>query len=101
MCAYDMQDNPTSTSADPLLLTSCPGMTLMRRGKDKDVYDLGDMLLMVSTDRLSAAGKSPGQGVKGKGKIVNRLSAYWFRVETRGALPAGSASLQQQPGEEK
>jgi phosphoribosylaminoimidazole-succinocarboxamide synthase len=79
MYAYDMQDNPTSTSADPLLLTSCPGMALMLRGKDKDVYDLGDMLLMVSTDRLSAAGKSPGQGVKGKGKIVNRLSAYWFR----------------------
>ncbi|KAF0215400.1 MAG: phosphoribosylaminoimidazole-succinocarboxamide [Geobacteraceae bacterium] len=79
MYAYDMQNHATSISADPLLLTSCPGMTLMRRRKDKDVYDLGDMLLMVSTDRLSAAGRSLGQGVKGKGKIVNQLSAYWFR----------------------
>ena len=37
------------------------------------------MLLMVSTDRLSASGKSLGQGVNGKGKIVNQLSDYWFR----------------------
>lgn len=64
---------------EPLLHTNLPGMTLMRRGKDKDVYDLGDMLLMVSTDRLSSAGKSLGQGFKGKGKIVNQVSAYWFR----------------------
>jgi phosphoribosylaminoimidazole-succinocarboxamide synthase len=54
-------------------------MTLMLRGKDKDVYDLDDMLLMVSTDRLSTAGKSLGQGVIGKGKVVNQLSDYWFR----------------------
>jgi phosphoribosylaminoimidazole-succinocarboxamide synthase len=79
MYAYDMQSHITSNSADPLLLTSCPGLTLLRQGKDKDVYDLGDMLLMVSTDRLSAAGKSLGQGFKGKGKIVNQLSAHWFR----------------------
>jgi phosphoribosylaminoimidazole-succinocarboxamide synthase len=79
MYAYDIQYHATSNSDDPLLLTGFPGMTLMRRGKDKDVYDLGDMLLMVSTDRLSAYGKSLGQGFNGKGKIVNQLSAYWFR----------------------
>lgn len=80
MYADEIRNHATLNSVDPLLLTSLPGITLMRRGKDKDVYDLGDMLLMVSTDRLSASGKSLGQGVKGKGKIVNRLSAYWFRI---------------------
>ena len=79
MYAYDIQYHATSNSDDPLLLTGFPGITLLRRGKDKDVYDLADMLLMVSTDRLSAYGKSLGQGVNGKGKIVNQLSAYWFR----------------------
>jgi phosphoribosylaminoimidazole-succinocarboxamide synthase len=64
-----MQNHATSNSDDPLLLTNFPGMTLMRRGKDKDVYDLGDILLMVSTDRLSTAGKSLGQGVNGKGRL--------------------------------
>jgi phosphoribosylaminoimidazole-succinocarboxamide synthase len=79
MYAYDIQNHSTSNYEDPMLHTHCPGMTLMRRGKDKDIYDLGDMLLMVATDRLSARGKSLGQGVDGKGKIVNQLSAYWFR----------------------
>jgi phosphoribosylaminoimidazole-succinocarboxamide synthase len=79
MYAYDMENHTTLNSAEPLLLTTLPGMNLMRRGKDKDVYDLGDMLLMVSSDRLSVPGKILGQGVKGKGKVVNQLSAYWFR----------------------
>jgi phosphoribosylaminoimidazole-succinocarboxamide synthase len=79
MYAYDLQMHATSNTANPLLHTDCPGMTLMRRGKSKDIYDLGDMLLMVSTDRLPAAGKTLGQGVSGKGKMVNQLSAYWFR----------------------
>ncbi|MDD2733683.1 MAG: phosphoribosylaminoimidazolesuccinocarboxamide synthase [Desulfuromonadaceae bacterium] len=92
MYAYDMQHHPTSYSVDPLLFTSFPGMTLMRRGKDKDVYDLGDMLLMVSTDRLSAAGKSLNQGVKGKGKIVNQISAYWFR-KLRNVFPNHLVSI--------
>jgi phosphoribosylaminoimidazole-succinocarboxamide synthase len=64
----------------PVLFTSIPDMPLTRRGKDKDIYELGDMLLLVSTDRLSAVGKSLKQGVKGKGHIVNKLSAYWFRT---------------------
>lgn len=79
MYAYDIHEPESSYSAEPLLHTDCQGLTLMRRGKDKDVYDLGDMLLMVSTDRLSAFGKSLGQGFAGKGKIVSQLSSYWFR----------------------
>ena len=79
MYADVMPYQPTAISSDPLLTTSFSDMPLLRRGKDKDVYDLGDVLLMISTDRLSAAGKCLDQGVTGKGKIVNLLSAYWFR----------------------
>lgn len=79
MYAFELHNNATPMSVDPVLGTNISGMNLLWRGKDKDVYDLGDMLLMVSTDRLSAAGNSIGQGFNGKGKIVNQISAYWFR----------------------
>jgi len=79
MYACKMQYHLPSSANEPLLSTDYPGLTLLRRGKDKDVYDLGDMLLLVATDRLSAAGKSLNQGIPGKGKIINNLSAFWFR----------------------
>jgi hypothetical protein len=68
MYAFEMDNHETLNSAEPLLLTGFPGMTLMRRGKDKDVYDLGDMLLMVSTDRLSVPGKILVRVSKGRGR---------------------------------
>ncbi len=73
------QNNLKFTPTDPFLFAGYSELNLLRRGKVKDIYDLGDMLLMVSTDRLTASGKSLEQEVKGKGKIVNQLSAYWFR----------------------
>lgn len=79
MFESDRPHNQRLNLADALLQTDLPGMTLLRRGKNKDLYDLGDKLLMVSTDRLSAAGTILAQGVKGKGKIVNQLSSHWFR----------------------
>lgn len=74
-----LYDPEPSGSDDALLHTSFPGITLLRRGKNMDIYDLGDKLLMVSTDRLSVAGSILAQGVKGKGRIVNQLSCHWFR----------------------
>lgn len=79
MYAYEMHNNVMPTCVDPLLATKVSKMNLLWRGKDKDIFDLGDMLLMVSTDRLSVAGKSIEQGFSGKGKLVNQISAYWFR----------------------
>ena len=79
MYALNMQSNLVSASAEPLTLTTFPGIALLKRGKDKDVYDLGDMLFMVATDRLSAGGKNLGKGIKGKGRIINQLSTHWFR----------------------
>jgi phosphoribosylaminoimidazole-succinocarboxamide synthase len=79
MYAFEATNISIPNPDDVMIFTNIPDLTLLRRGKDKDVYDLGDMLLMVSTDRLSTLGKSLVQGFRGKGEIVNQLSAYWFR----------------------
>jgi len=50
------------------------------RGKVRDVYDLGDKLLLVSSDRLSAFDVVFGDTIPDKGKILNRISAHWFSL---------------------
>ena len=56
-----------------------PGLPPPRRGKVRDVYDLGDALLIVASDRLSAYDHVLRPGIPGKGKILNQLSNFWFR----------------------
>jgi len=51
---------------------------MFKRGKVRDVYDLGDKLLIVSTDRISAYDVVLPNGIPNKGEALNRLSAYWF-----------------------
>jgi phosphoribosylaminoimidazole-succinocarboxamide synthase len=53
-------------------------LPLWRRGKVRDVYDLGDKLLIVSTDRISAFDVVLSCGIPDKGKVLNQLSAFWF-----------------------
>jgi phosphoribosylaminoimidazole-succinocarboxamide synthase len=54
-----------------------------RRGKVRDVYDLGESLLIVASDRLSAFDVVLPTGIPDKGKVLTKLSAFWFReVET-------------------
>ena len=50
----------------------------LRRGKVRDVYDLGDALLIVATDRISAFDCIMPNGIPGKGKILTALSLFWF-----------------------
>src|ERR1700744_3632650 len=50
----------------------------VRRGKVRDVYDLGDALLIVATDRISAFDCIMPNGIPGKGKILTALSLCWF-----------------------
>ncbi len=50
-----------------------------RRGKVRDVYDLGDRLLLVATDRISAFDWVMPNGIPDKGRVLTGLSAYWFR----------------------
>jgi phosphoribosylaminoimidazole-succinocarboxamide synthase len=51
-----------------------------RQGKVRDVYDLGDKLLVVSSDRISAFDWVMPNGIPDKGKILTQLSLFWFRV---------------------
>src|SRR5687767_11175190 len=62
----------------PLLQTDLPGQKLWRRGKVRDVYDLGDRLLVVATDRLSAFDVVLPTGIPGKGAVLTQLSLFWF-----------------------
>jgi len=64
---------------EPLLQTQLPGIPLVARGKVRDVYAIGDsMLLLVATDRISAFDCILGSGIPGKGKILTRMSLFWF-----------------------
>jgi len=61
-----------------VLLQTNLSFPLFRRGKVRDVYDLGDKLLIVSTDRISAFDFVLPCGIPDKGKVLNQLSAFWF-----------------------
>jgi phosphoribosylaminoimidazole-succinocarboxamide synthase len=61
-----------------VLETHLDGLTLARRGKVRDVYDLGEHLLIVATDRISAFDYVLGSGIPDKGKVLTQLSAFWF-----------------------
>ncbi|HEX2972265.1 MAG TPA: phosphoribosylaminoimidazolesuccinocarboxamide synthase, partial [Tepidisphaeraceae bacterium] len=50
----------------------------VRRGKVRDVYDLGDSLLIVATDRISAYDVVMPNGIPEKGKLLTALSLFWF-----------------------
>lgn len=71
---------------NPLLAIEIPGCRPIIRGKVREVFDLGDRLLMVATDRLSAFDCVLPTGIPGKGRILTQLSAYWFRA-LEGVLP--------------
>jgi phosphoribosylaminoimidazole-succinocarboxamide synthase len=64
---------------EAVLETSLPGLPPPRRGKVRDVYDLGDRLLLVATDRISAFDCVLSPGIPDKGKILTQLSTFWFR----------------------
>lgn len=61
-----------------LLETSLPGLPSPRRGKVREVYDLGENLLIVSSDRISAFDVIMANGIPDKGRVLNQMSAFWF-----------------------
>jgi phosphoribosylaminoimidazole-succinocarboxamide synthase len=65
-------------STAPLLETSFSDLPLHGRGKVRDIYAVGDDLLIVATDRISAFDYVLGSGIPDKGKVLNQLSAFWF-----------------------
>ena len=62
-----------------LLETAFIDIGIPKRGKVRDVYDLGDKLLIVVTDRVSAFDVVLPTGIPDKGKVLNQLSLFWFR----------------------
>jgi phosphoribosylaminoimidazole-succinocarboxamide synthase len=61
-----------------LVESDIPGLPPPRRGKVRDLYDLGDRLLLVATDRISAFDVILPNGIPDKGRILNSLSVFWF-----------------------
>ena len=61
-----------------LVKSDLPGLKHVGSGKVRDMYDLGDTLLIVTTDRLSAFDVVMASGIPFKGKVLNRLSEFWF-----------------------
>lgn len=67
-----------SIPGSPVVQTDLP-YPLHRRGKVRDVYDLGDALLLVATDRISAFDVVLSPGIAGKGVLLTQISNFWFR----------------------
>ena len=65
-----------------LLSTEIPELTAVRRGKVRDVYDLGDSILFVATDRISAFDCVMPNGIPGKGRVLAQVTLNWFKVLT-------------------
>jgi len=81
----DARGDIMSADSSVLLKTELP-LPLFLRGKVRDSYDLGELMLIVATDRISAFDVVLPCGIPNKGVVLNKLSAFWFN-QTRGLLP--------------
>ncbi len=66
--------------SEPLLQSNLPDVPLLARGKVRDIYDLGDQLLIVATDRISAFDVVMPNGIPDKGRILTAMSLFWFEL---------------------
>ena len=64
--------------ATPVIHTRLSGAAPHRQGKVRDIYELGDRILLVATDRISAFDYVLGSGIPDKGKVLTQLSEFWF-----------------------
>ena len=60
--------------------TKLSGLNLMKQGKVRDIYDFGETLLIVVTDRISAFDVVMNDPIPGKGRILTQISAFWFKA---------------------
>ncbi len=67
-----------ATGNDPLLQLDLPGFKKLRSGKVREIFDLGDRLLLVATDRLSAFDVIMPNGIPRKGEVLTQISHFWF-----------------------
>ena len=64
--------------AVPILQTTLADRRPDRQGKVRDIYEFGDRLLIVATDRISAFDYVLGSGIPDKGKVLTQISTFWF-----------------------
>ena len=62
-----------------VLKTDFQDISLVKRGKVRDIYDLGKNLLLIATDRISAFDVVLPNGIPGKGRVLTQISIYWFK----------------------
>ncbi len=72
--------------------TKLAGLTLLGRGKVRDIYEVDGKLLLVASDRLSAFDVVMPDGIPGKGQVLNQISAFWFR-KLSGVIPNHMLSI--------
>lgn len=86
--------------AIPLREITITQLPLFRKGKVRDTYELGDNLLMIATDRISAFDVVLPDGIPDKGRILTQLSVFWFE-QTRDIVPNHliSSSVEDLPDE--
>ncbi len=68
----------TNATSTPILQLDLPGITKVRSGKVREVFDLGDRFLLVASDRLSAFDVILPNGIPRKGEVLTQLSHFWF-----------------------
>ena len=73
-----MTNTQEPKNSNPITMTDFPGLKLLCRGKVRDVYDLGEHLLLVATDRISAFDCIMPNGIPDKGRILTAMSLFWF-----------------------
>ncbi len=73
-------------SSEPILEINLPGIKKTRSGKVRDIFDLGDRLLFVATDRISAFDCIMPNGIPRKGEVLTQISYFWF-AQTEGFQP--------------
>ena len=66
--------------SDAVFETHFSSLKFLKRGKVRDIYDLGEHLLIVATDRLSAFDVVMPQPIPDKGKVLTQISNYWFEI---------------------
>jgi phosphoribosylaminoimidazole-succinocarboxamide synthase len=64
----------------PIYQTNFPSLKFLKRGKVRDIYDLGEYLLIVATDRLSAFDVIMPQPIPDKGRVLTQISNFWFKI---------------------
>ncbi len=81
----------------PLLAIDLPGTPKVRSGKVRELFDLGDSLLMVATDRISAFDVIMAEGIPDKGRVLTGISRFWFEA-TREWMPNHVLDWEAPPG---